>query len=59
MSINLILDPAGSGKTHRCLQGVKTLLKQAPEGDCLLFIAPRQSTYLIERQLLGLGWSVS
>jgi ATP-dependent helicase/nuclease subunit B len=55
MSVNLILGPAGSGKTHRCLQKVKTLLKQAPEGDCLLFIAPRQSTYLIERQLLGLG----
>ncbi|MEI8289148.1 MAG: PD-(D/E)XK nuclease family protein [Verrucomicrobiota bacterium] len=58
MPINIILGPAGGGKTHRCLTEVKAVLLAAPDGAAdLLFVAPRQSTYLLERQLLGLGVS--
>ena len=55
MSITFHLGPAGSGKTHRCLAEIRDLLRAAPDGPPLLLIAPRQSTYLLERQLLGMG----
>ncbi len=50
-----LLGRAGSGKTHRCLTEIAGLLRGAPDGPPLLFIAPRQSTFLLERQLLSLG----
>ena len=54
MSTNFLLGPAGSGKTHRCLAEIRDALVSAPDGPPLLFIAPRQSTYLLERQLLSM-----
>jgi ATP-dependent helicase/nuclease subunit B len=48
-----ILGPAGSGKTFRCLAEVRTTLKNDPEGKPLIFLAPKQATFQIERQLLA------
>jgi ATP-dependent helicase/nuclease subunit B len=48
-----LLGPAGSGKTHRCLAEVRAALAAAPEGPPLLFLAPKQATFQLERQLLA------
>ena len=50
-----ILGPAGSGKTHRCIQSVRRRLVQDPEGPPLLFLAPKQATFQIESQILANG----
>jgi ATP-dependent helicase/nuclease subunit B len=50
----LLTGPAGSGKTYRCLAEVASILRAEPEGPPLLFIAPRQATYQLERQLLAM-----
>lgn len=52
MQISFLLGPAGTGKTFRCLEEIRNALLSAPEGPALLFIAPKQSTYQLERQLL-------
>jgi ATP-dependent helicase/nuclease subunit B len=48
-----LLGPAGSGKTFRCLTDARELLLQSQSGNPLVFIAPRQATYQIERRLLA------
>jgi ATP-dependent helicase/nuclease subunit B len=48
-----LLGPAGSGKTVRCLTDAGQQLLQSPTGNPLVFIAPRQATYQIERRLLA------
>jgi ATP-dependent helicase/nuclease subunit B len=48
-----LLGPAGSGKTFRCLAEVRAALKNDPEGKPLIFLAPKQATFQIERQLLA------
>ncbi len=53
--IRFLLGPAGSGKTFTCLAQIRDELKRAPEGPDgppLLLLAPKQSTYQLERQLL-------
>ena len=50
--IEFVLGPAGSGKTFGCLKAVRATLEEAPEGLPLIFIAPKQATYQLERQLL-------
>src|SRR3954469_20011718 len=52
MRVNFLLGPAGSGKTFRCLQEARTALNESAEGLPLVFIAPKQATYQLERQLL-------
>ncbi|HVK57149.1 MAG TPA: hypothetical protein VM735_00080 [Candidatus Kapabacteria bacterium] len=52
MRISFVLGPAGSGKTFRCLSEIRDELLSAPEGSPLIFVAPKQSTYQLERQLL-------
>ena len=52
MSVEFLLGPAGSGKTYRCLEQVRDALVLAPEGAPLIFLAPKQATYQIERRLL-------
>jgi ATP-dependent helicase/nuclease subunit B len=47
-----ILGPAGSGKTFRCLAEIRAALLAAPDGPPLLLLAPKQTTYQLERQLL-------
>ncbi len=50
-----LLGPAGSGKTFRCLAEVRTALASHPDGEPLVFLAPKQATFQIERQLLDGG----
>ena len=47
-----LLGPAGSGKTFRCLAGIRTELARSAEGAPLLLLAPKQATFQLERQLL-------
>ena len=53
MQARLILGPAGSGKTFRCLAEIRAALADAPDGPPLLLLAPKQTTYQLERQLLA------
>lgn len=55
MNVRFLLGPAGSGKTYRCLAEARQALATAPEGSPLLLLAPKQSTYQLERQLLADG----
>ncbi|MBX3745645.1 MAG: PD-(D/E)XK nuclease family protein [Verrucomicrobiae bacterium] len=55
MDIEFLIGPAGSGKTHTCLEQIRAALDADPEGPPLLCIAPKQSTFQLERQILGLG----
>jgi len=48
-----LLGPAGSGKTFRCVEEVRSELLRSPDGPPLIFLAPKQATFQIERQLLG------
>jgi ATP-dependent helicase/nuclease subunit B len=48
-----ILGPAGTGKTHRCLQQIAERLRADPDGPDLIFVAPKQATFQLERQLLS------
>ena len=53
MQVTLLLGPAGSGKTFRCLAEMRAALQAAPEGPPLLLLAPKQATFQLERQLLA------
>jgi ATP-dependent helicase/nuclease subunit B len=53
VELRLLLGPAGSGKTFRCLAEIRQALNGAPEGPPLLLLAPKQTTYQLERQLLS------
>ena len=53
MHIRFLLGPAGSGKTHRCLTEIRAELAASPEGGPLVFLAPKQATFQLERQLLA------
>ena len=53
MQTRFILGPAGSGKTFRCLAEIRAALLAAPDGPPLLLLAPKQTTYQLERQLLA------
>ena len=55
MQARFLCGPAGSGKTFRCLEEIRGSLKAAAEGRPLVFIAPKQSTFQLERQLLADG----
>jgi ATP-dependent helicase/nuclease subunit B len=48
-----LLGPAGSGKTFRCLAEIRAALKKNPQGTPLIFLAPKQATFQLERQLLA------
>ncbi|HEY1662070.1 MAG TPA: PD-(D/E)XK nuclease family protein [Verrucomicrobiae bacterium] len=53
MNARFLLGPAGSGKTFRCLAEIRDLLKNNPEGAPVIFLAPKQATFQLERQLLA------
>src|SRR5258708_7078944 len=55
MQVRLLLGPAGSGKTFRCLTETREALSGAPEGLPLFLLAPKQTTYQLERELLAGG----
>ena len=52
-----LLGPAGSGKTFRCVAEIRAELLRSPDGPPLIFLAPKQATFQLERQLLGWGES--
>ncbi|MEI7732181.1 MAG: PD-(D/E)XK nuclease family protein [Verrucomicrobiota bacterium] len=53
MNVRFLIGPAGSGKTQQCLEEIRQELRTAPEGRPLLLLAPKQSTFQLERQLLS------
>ncbi len=53
MQARFLLGPAGSGKTFRCLAEVRAALVKNPDGNSLIFLAPKQATFQLERQLLA------
>ena len=53
MQARFLLGPAGSGKTFRCLAEIRAALRDDPRGPPLIFLAPKQATFQLERQLLG------
>src|SRR5260370_8060586 len=53
MHIRFLLGTAGSGKTHRWLTEIRAELAASPEGGPLVFLAPKQATFQLERQLLA------
>jgi len=55
VQVRLLLGPAGSGKTYRCLAEARQALAAAADGPPLLLIAPKQTTYQLEHQLLADG----
>src|SRR6186997_417269 len=55
VQFSFLLGPAGTGKTFRCLHEIRNELLSHPEGPALIFLAPKQSTYQLERQLLEFG----
>jgi ATP-dependent helicase/DNAse subunit B len=50
MPVRFILGPAGSGKTHRCLEELRALERQGRPG---ILLVPEQSTHSAERELLA------
>jgi ATP-dependent helicase/DNAse subunit B len=50
MSVRFILGPAGSGKTHRCLEELRFLERHGRAG---ILLVPEQSTHSAERELLA------
>ena len=52
MQARFLCGPAGSGKTFRCLAEIRASLQGPDEDAALVFIAPKQSTFQLERQLL-------
>ena len=53
MQLRLLLGPAGSGKTFRCLSDIRAALQESPDGPPLILLAPKQATFQLERQLLA------
>ncbi len=53
VQVRLLVGPAGSGKTFRCLAEARQALEASPEGPPLLLVAPKQTTFQWERQLLS------
>jgi ATP-dependent helicase/nuclease subunit B len=53
MHVRFVVGPAGSGKTFRCLEEIRKVLNEAPDGPPLVLLAPKQTTYQLERQLLA------
>ena len=51
-TVQLLIGPAGSGKTHACLEAIRTELKNRPHGSPLLLLAPKQATFQMEHALL-------
>ena len=51
MTLRFILGPAGSGKTHTCIEQMAGLISADPLGDPLLLLTPQQSTFIYEKRL--------
>lgn len=61
MAIRYILGRSGSGKTERCLDEIRHMLRQEPEGPPLILLVPEQATFQAEHALVstpGLGGTI-
>jgi ATP-dependent helicase/nuclease subunit B len=56
MAVQFILGRAGAGKTHHCLEAIRSrLATDAVEGGRLVLIVPEQASLQMERAVLGLS----
>ena len=53
MQARFLLGPAGSGKTFLCLKEIRDALCESAGGPPLILLAPKQTTFQLERQLLA------
>lgn len=52
--LTFLLGRAGTGKTHACLEAIRSALRDGPaDGPPLLLLAPEQATFQMERALLA------
>ena len=51
MTVRFILGRAGSGKTTYCLEAIARLSQTEPVGPPIIFLAPEQATFQMERDL--------
>lgn len=51
MSLRVLLGRAGSGKSHLCLQEIRTRLLDSPMGSPLIYLVPEQMTFQAEYEL--------
>ena len=52
-TIQFILGRSGSGKTHYCLESIKTELIKSALGNPLILLVPEQATFQMEQALLA------
>src|SRR5690606_19795259 len=50
--VQFLLGRAGTGKTHTCLEALRTALTH-PHGPALILLVPEQATFQMERALLA------
>ena len=55
MAVRFILGRSGAGKTHYCVEQVRSRLRAAAEGVPLILLVPEQATFQIERTLIEGG----
>src|SRR5688500_5175570 len=51
MPVTFVIGRAGSGKTTRCLRRIVEATRADPLGPAILWIVPKQATFMAERQL--------
>jgi ATP-dependent helicase/nuclease subunit B len=54
VSLTLINGRAGSGKSQYCLDNIRKLLNQEPDGRPLILLLPEQATFQAERELASI-----
>ncbi len=58
MSLRFILGRSGSGKTTKCLNEIREILREEPNGPSIVYLVPEQMTFQSEYKLIhtpGLG----
>ncbi len=55
MAVRFVLGRAGSGKTHHCLESIRTELGKCALGRALVLLVPEQAAAQMERALLAKG----
>lgn len=53
--VNVLIGPAGSGKTTYCVNSARSIIRASPKGLPLIFLLPRQSTFQIEQIVYSEG----
>ncbi|MCF7669615.1 MAG: PD-(D/E)XK nuclease family protein [Verrucomicrobia bacterium] len=53
--VKFLIGTAGSGKTYRCLEEIRSMLREEQLSPPLVFLAPKQATFQLEQQLLSDG----